>query len=303
MKKDEFKKIIEKNLSVLDDKEIKDIVSEYEQHINMKMEKGMSEEAAIEDFGDLTELTSGILEAYHLKGNLAEDTPSSTGEKSLLDSVSNISGEAGEMALSGAKNLLGFCKKIVVKILKAPGKVCNVVTDSFKDTEGKSGIGKIIYGIKKLFVSTIKFGIICIKKCFSLAITLCIKCFKLGIWLFKKCCKAIVALFGLTVAFLTLGCIFLVGLLFVLSILGYPLIGLLIASTGMILIGISIVMFCYGILFKRNAGKKNIVKSDLNDSDSNDSMIKESSNNFTDDDSIDFEDNIVKNIQEVIAHA
>lgn len=52
---------------MLADEEQEDILQEYEQHIEMKIEKGLSEEEAIRDFGSVRELAGEILEAYHVK--------------------------------------------------------------------------------------------------------------------------------------------------------------------------------------------------------------------------------------------
>lgn len=66
MTKDEFLKKLELQLQLLNEEERSDILSEYEQHIEMKMSNGLTEEEAIEDFGDPDELIKEILEAYHL---------------------------------------------------------------------------------------------------------------------------------------------------------------------------------------------------------------------------------------------
>lgn len=66
MTKTEFLEYLEKRLQVLNKKEREDILSEYAQHIELKMESGLSEEEAIHDFGDLEELTAEILDAYNV---------------------------------------------------------------------------------------------------------------------------------------------------------------------------------------------------------------------------------------------
>lgn len=63
---------LRQSLSVLKEEELQDIVSEYEQHIDMKVENGLTEEEAIADFGSMTELTAEILEAYHVRADYAE---------------------------------------------------------------------------------------------------------------------------------------------------------------------------------------------------------------------------------------
>ncbi|MEG0980871.1 MAG: DUF1700 domain-containing protein [Erysipelotrichaceae bacterium] len=66
MKKDEFLSILNHRLQVIDDKERKDIIDEYENHIDMRIHEGKSEEEAIADFGDLDELIDDILAAYKI---------------------------------------------------------------------------------------------------------------------------------------------------------------------------------------------------------------------------------------------
>ena len=53
MNKKEFLDELEKKIRVLDKKEISDILDEYSQHIDMRMESGLSEDEAIKDFGDM----------------------------------------------------------------------------------------------------------------------------------------------------------------------------------------------------------------------------------------------------------
>lgn len=71
MDKKTFMKELEQALSVLQEEELNDIISEYEQHIDMKQERGLTEEEAIADFGSLDELTAEILEAYHVRADYA----------------------------------------------------------------------------------------------------------------------------------------------------------------------------------------------------------------------------------------
>lgn len=66
MNKKEFLDVMEKRLSVLEAQEREDMLSEYAQHIELKMESGMSEKEAIDDFGDIDSLIAEILEVYHI---------------------------------------------------------------------------------------------------------------------------------------------------------------------------------------------------------------------------------------------
>ena len=66
MLKKEFLKELEDRLQMLNEKERKDMIEEYSQHISMRMESGMKEEEAIDDFGNIDDLIAEILDAYHL---------------------------------------------------------------------------------------------------------------------------------------------------------------------------------------------------------------------------------------------
>ncbi len=66
MTKTEFLNLLEQRLMVLNDSERADLLSEYEEHIDMKIKSGLSEEEAIEGFGDPEELIKELLDVYHL---------------------------------------------------------------------------------------------------------------------------------------------------------------------------------------------------------------------------------------------
>ncbi|MDE7257616.1 MAG: DUF1700 domain-containing protein, partial [Lachnospiraceae bacterium] len=66
MNKEKFLSELREYLSILDNQEQEDILAEYAQHIDMKIQKGLSEEEAIRDFGAVEELAAEILEAYHV---------------------------------------------------------------------------------------------------------------------------------------------------------------------------------------------------------------------------------------------
>lgn len=72
MDKKTFIKELQQALSVLQEDELNDIISEYEQHIDMKMKGGLSEQEAIADFGSLSELSAEILEVYHVRADYAD---------------------------------------------------------------------------------------------------------------------------------------------------------------------------------------------------------------------------------------
>jgi uncharacterized membrane protein len=72
MNKQEFFEYIRQRLEILDKKETEDILAEFDQHINNKIENGCTEEEAIADFGDPAELVEEILEAYKVNPDYSQ---------------------------------------------------------------------------------------------------------------------------------------------------------------------------------------------------------------------------------------
>ena len=85
MTKREFLKELEDRLQMLDEKERKDMIEEYSQHISMCMKSGMKEEEAIEDFGDMDDLIAEILEAYHLDPEYEVKSRERSGKTGIAD--------------------------------------------------------------------------------------------------------------------------------------------------------------------------------------------------------------------------
>lgn len=81
MDKKTFIRELKLALSVLKQEELDDIISEYEQHIDIKVEKGLTEAEAIADFGSFGELTAEILEAYHVRADYAADKGERAGRR------------------------------------------------------------------------------------------------------------------------------------------------------------------------------------------------------------------------------
>lgn len=227
MKKEEFLTKLKKNLSVLEEKEVQDIIEEYEQHIDMKMQGGLSEEAAIADFGDLKELTAGILEAYHVKvdyqvekKNLDFEKVKEESKKATEKATSAIGKGAGVIGkgVGACGRGIGVASKWCVKQLKSLwegmkkpfAKWKENAKNREKDAQGKGVIGKL----------WVKF------------INLCMFIWSCILWVigfFWDLCWILIALlFGLG----TVICVFLFGISIVLLISGYPLIGITLALIG-----------------------------------------------------------------------
>lgn len=95
MSKTEFLAELAKHLQVLEESEQQDILAEYAQHIDMKMEGGLSEAEAIRDFGPIRELAADILTAYHVRPDYSPQEEKGRGIKGPdLDKVKEKSKQA-----------------------------------------------------------------------------------------------------------------------------------------------------------------------------------------------------------------
>lgn len=129
MDKTTFMKELEQSLSVLQESEVQDILNEYEQHIDMKVKNGLSEEEAIQDFGSLAELTGEILEVYHVRsdyGNMKEDSFAEEENQSTknwnFEKTAAKLKDAAETASSTTGSFLSRMLKITKKLLGKAGK-------------------------------------------------------------------------------------------------------------------------------------------------------------------------------------
>ena len=117
MDKNTFISQLRQALSVLQKDELEDIVNEYQQHIDMKMKSGLSQEEAIADFGSLEELTAEILGAYHVRADYAQDrkrsgTDPGTAGRELLQQTGQTCRNAGEKAARGIRGFGGWLRGV-----------------------------------------------------------------------------------------------------------------------------------------------------------------------------------------------
>ena len=67
MNKQEFLNKLRKKIDILEEREIDDIISEYEGYIEEKVNRGLTEEEAVKELGDVNEIASDLLAAYKIK--------------------------------------------------------------------------------------------------------------------------------------------------------------------------------------------------------------------------------------------
>ena len=234
MNKSEFLSELEKRIRVLDKSEIKDILAEYSQHIDMEISNGQTEDEAIKSFGSLEELTSEILVAYHVNPEYEYDAEISE----IIDSDNTEKKNNKKEHFSKAKESLKEWKKklhdkrLAKKAIKAEKKSLKK-----EKNEEKSGFDEFIEKGKnsgKAVGRSVGNG----------AKTLASKIWTLCKWIFVILCiipdaaLAVISIFG-------------IGILVVLMFQGYPVIGVLIALIGMAIASVAFGGLLISIVIKK----------------------------------------------------
>lgn len=245
MDKRAFLKELGNYLDILEEQEQQDILNEYSQHIEMKMQKGMSEEEAIEDFGDLEVLAGDILSAYHIK--LQEKAMSGRnihkvtedGKKAVHNTVTAVKGGAGRI-WKGLKKIV----KVPFTAFAALWKKLPLPEKKEKKQGDEPNMEK--NGFVKGFVRFLK--------------EICKFCVKAFCWCVRWGCNLLLLMFAAFTGFVTLVCLFCFGTVIVLLAAGYPLIGITIACFGGLLMcgAFTVLAVLFIRVKKRNAEKEEV---------------------------------------------
>lgn len=238
MDKRAFLEELGKYLDILEEQEQQDILNEYSQHIEMKMKKGMSEEEAIEDFGDVEVLAGDILSAYHIKpqekgnGGRSIHKVKEEGKRAVYHTFTAVKGAAVK-SVKGLKKIIklpftAFC----TLWRKLPKIEKNHREQGEEMSMEKHGFMKGVIGF------FVKIFCRCAGWCFNI----------------------VMLMFAVITGIMTLLCLFCFGTLFVLLAAGYPLIGITLACFGGLLTGGAFTAFV--VLFirfkKKNAEKEEV---------------------------------------------
>lgn len=249
MDKAGFLKELGQYLDVLNESEQKDILDEYAQHIDMKMENGMSEQEAIRDFGTIEELAADILEAYHVN-------PMYRGKKKSKN-VQKEKNPGSELTAAG-RSIGARCTAVTNHIRRRIhdwitwfGKLLTVPYQWIKTTwanwqerhrrkkedrpkgQEKMSIGeipgKITRGTGRLLTTVVHMLCCCVR------------------WAWNACMVFAIFLAGIFM----LMSVFCAGTLGVLLLQGYPLIGFFIGCLGVVLCTGGITVLAYGLILRR----------------------------------------------------
>ena len=266
MNKAEFLHILRERLSILDENELEDILSEYEQHIDLKAAGTMTEEAAIADFGDIGELTAEILEAYHVRADFDRNKEPEKKNESHKNAVMRAGRKISDSCKKGWESFLQGLENIGLFVQKWAGKCRTAIHNLFsgkKNTEEKAekkaakrngNLKKnrlLSFGSreheekrdkmenKKRITLFSVIGMMC-KGC-AAAVMWCVK----AIWnVFCTCAGLLTGLFACV-------CIFILGTTIVLLAMGYPLLGILLAVLGLTMCTCSFTVLCFTLIIRR----------------------------------------------------
>ena len=126
MTKTELSEYLDKRLSILTANEREDIKQELIQHIDMKMQNGMTESEAIESLGDIKAMVDEMLTAYNIDPEYGEKPKTDFRQKVREMLNSDFAKNVGEKANSGLTKVHSFIKsstpqELLITLLKVFG--------------------------------------------------------------------------------------------------------------------------------------------------------------------------------------
>lgn len=253
MKKQEFLDELKSHLKVLQDEEQEDILDEYSQHIEIKIEKGLSEEEAIRDFGPIHALAAEILEAYHVKPEYQQEEKKRISNRISFQDLQEVRKEKGysirplggqikkagfRVKCAGEKmwRLVKYCIRKGISFLCSPfrfvrqGRREQITGEAFSAKESRDvergsrrrqPLARISKSAGKSFAHGVGWMVRAVGECICF-------CFRLG-WNFC------IALASAGLACFGLFFLFALGMTTVLWIQGYPLFGVVLGCFGAVL--------------------------------------------------------------------
>ncbi|MEJ8737237.1 DUF1700 domain-containing protein [Erysipelotrichaceae bacterium HCN-30851] len=149
MSKEEFLRVLERKLDVINEKERKDIIDEYRTHIEMKMQEGKTEEEVIQDFGDIDELVEEILDAYKINTQRVNQSFDAKLNKVLDSLFESFQGFLGSLTSLDVDDVVRLVFEILVilillSLLHIPFRIISSIGSSLLHSVGGYGIGSLL---------------------------------------------------------------------------------------------------------------------------------------------------------------
>ena len=157
MTKDEFLRLLDRKLDVINERERRDIIDEYRTHIEMKMKEGKSEEEAIEDFGNIDELVDDILDAYKIntdRVNRSFDTKLNRFMDDLFNGFQRFLGSFTSLQMDDVVRLVFEILVILIllAVLHIPFRMISSLGSSLLHSVAGFGIGSLLAAIWKFII-------------------------------------------------------------------------------------------------------------------------------------------------------
>lgn len=271
MDKKTFIRELKQALSVLQEEELDDIVSEYEQHIDMKQASGLTEEEAIADFGSLNKLAADILEAYHVRADYAaarEGQESSSGEhrrRKVFAKTKEICARFGNLLGAGMRKMCGWVKnswhgtkRFLAGSIRwmsgllpdKTGEKCREATEGISQAgekaDGRKRRGRTAGNQEKGGLQTGMF-----ERTGKLMGRIILFCCEMSLWMIGILWNGICIVGVLCCSLFGGCCLFGLGILAVLLLQGYPLAGVTLACLGAAISSFSAAWLGMTLLWRR----------------------------------------------------
>ncbi len=119
MNKDSFIKSLGERLDILNQKEKNDILNEYRQHIENKIDEGFSEEDAVKNLGSVEDISREILEAYSVDPDYFKKNKRINLSDEINDGVEKIKKKIKDVNIDSVKGIVSKDNKnsILSKII------------------------------------------------------------------------------------------------------------------------------------------------------------------------------------------
>lgn len=288
MNKAEFLHILRERLSILDENELEDILSEYEQHIDLKAAGTMTEEAAIADFGDIGELTAQILEAYHVRADFVQNKETQKRKEdhenafmSAVRKIPDFCKKGWEGFLQGLENIGLFVKEWAGKCGTAIHNLFGGNKNPEEKAEKKAANSNGNLKKKRL----LSFGSREHKEIqdkmenkkritlFSVIGKMCRGCAAAVMWCVKAMWNVFCACVGLMTGLLACFCIYILGTTVVLLAMGYPLLGIFLAVLGLTMCTCSFMVLCFTLIIRRKKQMAESIETEVMEADEEEETV------------------------------
>ncbi|MBQ5782939.1 MAG: DUF1700 domain-containing protein [Oscillospiraceae bacterium] len=161
MTREEFFSKLNARLSILNESERRDIIEEYQSHIDFKIQDGKSEAQAISDFGDIDELADEILQAYHIDNNATKSKNLEYYIKTCVRFVNEVTERLLSLSMQDiARIIVEFI--VVLFAIWAVSIPFDIVSGAIRSTIfgfNLGGISNLLAGIVKLFFELISLAV------------------------------------------------------------------------------------------------------------------------------------------------